>query len=64
MAANDNHYTTFIALLKLLGVKPEVAKAISMQLYCIDDTAQDELIAFLTDELYKSLKQSKVEHNS
>lgn len=64
MAVNNNHYTTFISLLELSGLKPEVAEAISMQLYCIDDTAQDVLIAFLTDELYKSLKQSKVEHNS
>ena len=64
MAANNNHYNTFISLLELSGLKPEVAEAISLQLYRIDDTAQDVLIALLTYELHKSLKQSKGTHDS
>ena len=64
MTYNNNHYNTFTSLLELSGLKPKVAEAISKQLYCIDNKAQDVLIALLTDELHKSLKQSKGIHDS
>jgi hypothetical protein len=56
MAYNSQHYTTFIALLQLWGLPPELAQPISNQLANIDNTQQDELIKTLTVALHK--KQS------
>ena len=64
MTYNNNHYTTFVALLKLWGLRADIAELISTQLYCIDNDAQDNLIAVMTEEFYKTQTPQQVERNS
>lgn len=58
------HYTTFVALFKLWGVRADLAERLSEQLYQIDNDAQDNLIAFMTEEFEKEQNPTQVEHNS
>ena len=65
MINNEQHYTTFIALLKLWGLRPDIAELVSQELASLEDNdAQDKLIAIMTDELQKSQKPPQIEHNS
>ena len=57
MPYNQKQYITFVALLKLWGVPPNLVEPISTQLANIDNDKQDELIAIFTDELQQKQNQ-------
>ena len=61
---NQNHHTTFVALLKLWGLDQQVAEPIWKNLAMLDNSSQDELLAVITDELEKKQNSSKVTRNS
>lgn len=54
MPYNAQHYTAFVALLRLGGLPPKMAEPIGKQLANLDNNAQDQLIAVMADELQKS----------
>lgn len=64
MTANMSHYTTFVALFKLWGVREDLAERLSEQLYQIDNNTQDNLIAFMTEEFQKSQLPQDSEQSS
>lgn len=64
MTANTAHYTTFVALFKLWGVRADLAEVLSEQLYLIDNDAQDNLIAFMAEGFQKSQSPQDIEQTS
>ena len=53
MPYNKPHHKTFVALLKLSGLPPSLAEPIGQNLAQLDNTQQDDLIAFISEELQK-----------
>ncbi len=64
MPYNKQHHVTFVALLKLWGLAPQVAEPIGRSLAQLENSEQDQLLAVISDELHKSKIPPQVEHNS